>query len=67
MMKKVRIPTTGRTFVSLYRKATRNKTTCKYKIKRTYKQREAPKSKRHKQGGRGLNKFLETVVKSSKK
>ena len=47
-----------------YRRATRDELPANIRIKRTYGQRPAPKNKRHGQRGRGLGKFLKTVIKS---
>ena len=62
--KRITIPTTGRTFVSLYRRPTRDELPANIKIKRTCGQRPAPKNKRHRQRGRGLGKFLKIVMRS---
>ena len=62
---RVTIPKTVRTFVSQYRRATRDELPTNIKIKGTYSQRPAPKDKRCRQRGRDLGKFLKTFIKVS--
>ena len=64
--KRVTLPN-GRTFVARYKRISRDDLPLNIRMRRTYRQRAAPRGRRRRQRGQGIFSFMNKVAKKAKK
>ena len=64
--KRVTLPN-GRTFVARYKRISRDDLPLNIRMRRTYRQRAAPRGRRRRQRGQGIFSFMKKVAKKAKK